>query len=273
MAGEAVRIAPAVLRLTAPNPSIMTGPGTNTYLVGERELIVVDPGPDDAAHRGTLLQVAGGRIRTIVVTHTHPDHAPGAAALAAATGAEVVGFDARDDFVPDRRAEDGTVVEVDGARLTALHTPGHASNHLCWLLADGGLLFSGDHLMQGSTVVVAPPDGDMAQYLDSLRRLLDLGSSLQAVAPGHGARMDDPAAAVEAVIAHRRWREEEVRRALRRAGQATVDDLLPDVYAGTAEVLLPVARMSLWAHLRKLAADGAAAGDDPQRVDTSWRAL
>jgi len=129
--GRPVPVARGVVRVTAPNPGMMTGPGTNSYLIGERDLVVVDPGPDDAGHLDLLAEVGAGRIRTIVVTHTHPDHAPGAAGLAARTGAEVIGFSERDGFVPDRAVGDGFELAGEGFTLRAVHTPGHASNHLC----------------------------------------------------------------------------------------------------------------------------------------------
>ena len=270
--GGPVALSSRVVRVTAPNPGLMTGPGTNSYLVGTDELVVVDPGPDDAGHLERLAELGAGRIRRVVVTHTHRDHAPGAAGLAARTGAEVAGFGPGEAFTPDRVVGEGSVVPVEGATLLALHTPGHASDHLCWLLQEEGLLFSGDHVMEGSTVVIAPPDGDMARYLDSLRRLLGLEPPLRAIAPGHGSLIVDPAAAVRAVVDHRLAREASVGTALRAVGRATVDELLPTVYADVADELLPVARMSLWAHLRKLADEGRARGEDPSDIAAPWDA-
>jgi glyoxylase-like metal-dependent hydrolase (beta-lactamase superfamily II) len=251
---------------------MMTGPGTNSYVVGTTELVVVDPGPDDAGHIEALAAFGRDKIRWIVVTHTHPDHSPGAAALAAASGAEVIGFDARDGFEPDQSVADGFTLAGEGFTLRAVHTPGHASNHLCWLLGEERMLFSGDHVMGGSTVVIAPPDGDMAVYLDSLRRLLVLDPPLSTIAPGHGALLVDPAAAVEGVITHRLERETKVAGALAGAGRATVDELLPIVYTDVGDELLPVARKSLWAHLRKLAAEGGAQSTDVDDIESSWSA-
>lgn len=261
VAGRPDTVGDGLVRVTAANPGMMTGPGTNTYLVGSGDLAVVDPGPDDAAHLDAVVSAAAaarGRIRWVLVTHTHPDHAPGAAALAARTGAEQIGHSARDGFVPDRTAGDGFVLEGPAFSLRALATPGHASNHLCWLVEGEGVLLTGDHVMHGSTVVISPPDGDMAQYLASLGRVLDLGPSLRTIAPGHGRLIADPAGTVRAIVAHRLQREEAVARALSAQGPATVDELLPTVYADVDDRLLPVARRSLWAHLRKLAADGRA---------------
>lgn len=270
--GRPVALSERVVRLTAPNPGMMTGPGTNSYLVGTAELVVVDPGPDDAGHLEALAGLGRGRIRWIVVTHTHPDHSPGAAPLATLTGAEVIGFDGRDGFEPDRPVSEGFTLTGEGFSLRALHTPGHASNHLCWLLTDERMLFSGDHVMGGSTVVIAPPDGDMTLYLDSLRRLLRLDPPLATIAPGHGPLLVDPAATVDAVIAHRLHREALVADALADAGAGpvTVDELLAVVYTDVADELLPVARKSLWAHLRRLAEQGRARSDDPDDPDASW---
>ncbi|HML00988.1 MAG TPA: MBL fold metallo-hydrolase [Acidimicrobiales bacterium] len=270
--GRSVALATGLVRVTAPNPGMMTGPGTNSYLVGTAEVAVVDPGPDEASHVDALVEAGQQRIRWIVVTHTHPDHAPAAAPLAERTGAEVLGFGPRDGFVPDRSVGEGFELAGDDFCLRALHTPGHASNHLCWLLEGERVLFSGDHVMQGSTVVIAPPDGDMAAYLRSLRVLLDLDPPLRAIAPGHGSLIEDPAAAVSAVVAHRLDRERAVTRALSAAGRARVDDLLPFVYADVHEALYPVARYSLWAHLRKLASDGLARSDDAGDIEASWQA-
>ena len=261
------------MRVTAANPGIMTGPGTNTYLVGTTELVVVDPGPLDEDHAIAVAAAGGGRIGRIVVTHTHRDHAPGSARLAQLTGAEVIGFGPAEGFRPDRSVRDGVAVEVRGVTLRAVHTPGHASDHLCWLLEQEATLFSGDHVMEGSTVVIAPPDGDMTAYLESLRRLRGLDPPVSAIAPGHGRMIGDPAGVIDAVVAHRRRREEAVAAALGAAGTTTVDELLPVVYAEVATELVPVARFSLWAHLRKLRAEGRAETDNAEDFWAPWRAV
>ncbi len=267
----AVRLTPVVRRLLAPNPGMMSGPGTNTYLVGSDEVVVIDPGPDDEGHLDAVAEAGGDAIRWIVATHTHIDHSPGVAGLKARTGAEVLAFDSRDGLEVDRRLADGDHVGEWGAQLTALHTPGHASNHLCYYLATERLLFSGDHIMDGSTVVISPPDGDMGAYLDSLRRLQAI--DLAAIAPGHGHLIHDPTARVEDYLTHRLEREAEVLEALRRLGPATAEELVPGIYADVPEVLHPVAARSVWAHLRKLGDDGLATGDDPDDVARAWRAV
>ena len=262
------RLADRVVRVVAPNPGGMTGPGTNTYLVGTEEVVVIDPGPDDPEHLDTLVEVGGGRIRWIAVTHTHSDHAPGAAALRRRLGSGValVGHSARDGFIPDAAVTDGDSVGPAELGLRALHTPGHASNHLCFLLEEERLLFSGDHIMNGSTVVIAPPDGDMAAYLVSLERLR--GLDLEAIAPGHGDLIDEPMAKIDEYVSHRLARE----KALVDAGAATVEQLVPEVDAGVSPELHPIARFSLWAHLRKLAGEGRAVAGDPDDMATTWTA-
>jgi glyoxylase-like metal-dependent hydrolase (beta-lactamase superfamily II) len=280
--GRLDEVAPGVRRLTAPNPGLMTGPGTNTYLVGRVDPVVVDPGPADEAHAAAIRAAAAplGSIHTIVVTHTHVDHAPGAAALAAATGARVVGFGPAEGFEPDERAREGWTLRcaAPGGDLTlrALHTPGHASDHLCWLVEEEALLLTGDHVMHGSTVVIRPPDGDLHQYLASLARVRDGRPAVRTLGPGHGRLMDHVPEVIDALIAHRRGRHERVAGALALYGPGTVDDLLGEVYGDVTERQLPVARFSLWAHLRALAeegraeAPGVATGEDT--IETVWAA-
>jgi glyoxylase-like metal-dependent hydrolase (beta-lactamase superfamily II) len=268
--GRVDEVAPAVRRLTAPNPGLMTGPGTNTYLVGDRSPVVVDPGPDDASHTAAIVAAAApfGPIRTIVVTHTHVDHAPGAAALAAATGARVVGFADAEGFEPDERVGEGWSLRCPLASaapgtprhltLRALHTPGHASDHLCWLVEEHALLFTGDHVMHGSTVVIRPPDGDLHQYLASLARVRDEEPPIRLLGPGHGRLMDRVPEVIDALVAHRLGRHERVAEVLAQRGAGTVDELLAEVYGDVSERQLPVARFSLWAHLRALVEEGRA---------------
>jgi glyoxylase-like metal-dependent hydrolase (beta-lactamase superfamily II) len=275
--GQPVELAPGLVRLTAPNPGLMTGPGTNTYLIGTSELAVVDPGPDDAGHRAALLEAVAvrGTLRHILVTHTHLDHSPGAAALVQATGARVVGFGPDEDFVPDLSVGEGWTLTLGPQTLEAVHTPGHASNHLCWLLREDRTLLTGDHVMHGSTVVIRPPDGDLGVYLDSLVKVRDLEPPLARLAPGHGRVMERVTEVIDGLIAHRLARHALVTGALRKAGEGGVEDLLPLVYADVTEAQLPVARFSLWAHLRHLAhQDRAEAVDgvaNEDTIETRWR--
>ena len=266
-------ISPMVRRIVAPNPGVFTGPGTNTYLVGVDEVVVVDPGPDlgeDTSHLDAVVGCGSGRIRWIVCTHTHPDHSPGAAALKERTGAEVLAFTSNENLTVDREIGDGFQLEGTEFRLTALHTPGHASNHLCYVLEGEQLLFSGDHIMNGSTVVIGPPDGDMAIYLEQLERLK--GLRLRAIAPGHGEVIDDPAAKVDEYLAHRRARETKVLAVLREQSPATVKELVGAVYDDVPEERHWIAESSLWAHLRKLVDDGLATATDRDSVEGSWSA-
>jgi glyoxylase-like metal-dependent hydrolase (beta-lactamase superfamily II)/8-oxo-dGTP pyrophosphatase MutT (NUDIX family) len=256
--GVAVRIAPRIVRITAPNPGVMTGPGTNTYLLGDAAsgVAVIDPGPAIEAHVQAIEDAAAGAIRWILCTHTHVDHSPGAAPLAARTGAPVLGmrakFPERQDatFAPVRELAHGERLEVGGCALRVLHTPGHASNQLCFLEENERLLFTGDHLMQGSTVVINPPDGDMAVYLASLRMLL--AEEIDYIAPGHGFLMGKPHEMVERVLVHRLARENKVLAGLATHGPATLDDLVPHVYDDVPPRMHPVASRSLLAHLIKL---------------------
>ena len=261
-----------VRRIIAPNPSMMTGPGTGTYLVGDDELAVIDPGPDIAAHLDRIAEVGDGRIRWVLYTHTHMDHSPGVAGLVERTGAVSVGFAAREgkaDPEPGVAAVEGAQVEVAGATLRALHTPGHASNHLCWLLEQESMLFSGDHIMNGSTVVIAPPDGNMTAYIDQLKRLRTL--DLQSIAPGHGKLIGDPAAKIEEYLTHRGQREAQILAELGPEPKS-VDDLVASVYPDLADALRPVARYSVWAHLRRLADGERALTEDPDDVGAAWTA-
>lgn len=267
------RIAREVWRIVAPNPGPLTGPGTNTYVVGSQRRLVIDPGPVDPVHLERILELTGGTVERIVCTHSHTDHSPGAAVLSARTGASVLGMPAPsvdcyqdETYRPGRVLQDCERVEGDDFALTALHTPGHASNHVCLLLEAGGLLFTGDHLMSGSTVVILPPDGSMRQYLDSLRRLREL--PVRDLAPGHGAVIQGAVAEIDRVIAHRLSREEKVIDALRQLEMPTLDLLLPVAYADVPAFMHPVARYSLLAHVLKLEQEGRVLRDGD-----SWRWL
>jgi glyoxylase-like metal-dependent hydrolase (beta-lactamase superfamily II) len=274
--GEAQEVAPGVRRILCLNPGPFTFRGTNTYLIGRGEVAVLDPGPEDAAHLAAILRATQAeRITRILVSHTHRDHSPGVAPLAAATGAPSFGFgphmtppDAGGEggdhaFRPDVTLPDGAAVEADAWRVTALHTPGHCANHLCFALETaegGGVLFSADHVMSWSTSVVSPPDGDMAAYMASLARIAARDDRLYL--PGHGPPLPDPAPFVAALAAHRREREAKVLDALRAARRATAAELVPPVYGPELDPrLAPAAARSLLAHLIKLADEGAAARD------------
>jgi glyoxylase-like metal-dependent hydrolase (beta-lactamase superfamily II) len=272
VAGEVVQVSPLVRRITAPNPGMMTGPGTNAYIVGTGELALIDPGPESEPHLNAMLAAVGDRLRWILCTHTHIDHSPGARALKAATGAEVLGMRAPNDgrqdtdFAPDRVLGHGEVLDCGDFALRAVHTPGHASNHLCYLLEREKLLFTGDHIMQGSTVVIGPPDGDMVAYLASLEALF--GLDLARIAPGHGHPIETPHDEVRRLIAHRLKREQKVMDAVAATGSpATLDELVAVVYDDTSPRLHPVARRSLHAHLLKLERDGRVSQNDER-----WKA-
>jgi glyoxylase-like metal-dependent hydrolase (beta-lactamase superfamily II) len=265
--GVASALSPMVRRVLGPNPGVMTGPGTNTYLVGIDEVVVVDPGVEDDAHLEAIVGCGGDRIRWIVCTHTHPDHWPGTAALKKRTGAEVMAFDARDGLEIDTPIGDGYRIEATEFRLKAVHTPGHASNHLCYLLEEERMLFSGDHIMQGSTVVIAPPDGDMAAYLDSLARVRAL--RLRSIAPGHGYLIDDPNAAIDEYVAHRLEREQQVLAAVS-SGDQTTAEIVTRLYVDLIDELVPRARQSVHAHLRKLAAEGSVTANDVDDPEATW---
>ncbi len=276
---QAVALRPHVLRLTAPNPGLMTGPGTNSYLVGAAATgwIVIDPGPDEAAHIERLWQAAGGDIRLMVCTHSHADHAPAARPLQALCRARggpvppVLGLpsapSARADshFVPDRALADGETLALpaaDGAvrhALQVIHTPGHAANHLCLLLAGragDGLLFSGDHILNGSTTVINPPDGNMTAYLDALDALdaACVALGLGYILPAHGHVMAQARRVIAHLKDHRLAREAKVRVAMQARPQGTLDDWVALAYDDVPESIWPLAKRSLLAHVERLQA-------------------
>ena len=270
--GEVVTISARVRRMTAPNPGVMTGPGTNAYILGDESLAVVDPGPDIASHIERLIALVGDKLRWILCTHTHQDHSPAARAVCAATGAQVIGMPPPDDgrqdltFKPDWVRRDGERLHTAEFTLRAVHTPGHASNHLCYLLEEERLLFTGDHVMQGSTVVINPPDGDMIAYLTALERLLEF--DLAGFAPGHGRVIETPHDEVRRLIKHRLGREQKVVAALARLTRGDLDKLVGVAYDDVSEKLHPVARRSLFAHLLKLEREGRV-----RREAEEWVAL
>ena len=243
----------------AANPGMMTGPGTNSYLIGTQEtgIAVIDPGPPLTEHIDALIKAARGPIKWILCTHTHLDHSPAALELKARTGATLFGMppppypNQDQTFVPDVIVTHHQRLQVGGADLRVIHVPGHASNQVCYLHETEHLMFTGDHLMQGSTVVISPPDGNMATYLASLRLLQE--EQIDFLAPGHGFLMDKPKDAVDRVLIHRQDRENKVVAALKTFEQpVTLEELVPVAYKDTAEKLHKVAMRSLFAHLQKL---------------------
>lgn len=255
-----------VRRIVAGNAGMMTGPGTNTYLLGHREVAVLDPGPDDAAHFEAILAAAGSAIRWIIVTHTHPDHSPLAGRLAQRTGARVIGLpppsDGRQDesFAPQHMPGDGERLVLGDCQLIAIHTPGHASNCVCYLLEGERLLFTGDHVLEGVSPVILPPDGDMSAYLHSLDKLQS--HDFECIAPGHGGVMERGKETLTSLRAHRLAREAKVLRSLRLLAAATLDELTPVVYDDVAVERHRWARLTLQAHLIKLDREGLAGERD-----------
>ncbi len=286
--GVASEIAPGVRRLVAPNPGPMTDHGTNTYIVGRGNVAVIDPGPDSADHLQALLDELarnGERVTHILITHTHLDHCAGLAALQSATGALTAGFGsvglrqtntlgpggrsfADGRFAPDVRLRDGDVVSGENWEITALHTPGHAPDHLCFDYAPARALFSGDHVMGWNTSVIAPPEGHMGAYLQSLHRLLAFGH--EAFFPGHGGAIDQPQRLVKAFIMHRRWREHEIIEAMQ-SGARSVPEITARVYAGLPAHLERAAQLSVLAHLERLVENGRASVSGPISLEASFR--
>jgi glyoxylase-like metal-dependent hydrolase (beta-lactamase superfamily II) len=269
--GVLERVSPLIRRIVARNPGPFTFRGTGTYVVGQGRVAVIDPGPDLAEHVDALLTALRGETVThILVTHTHRDHSPAAAALKAAVGAPTYGFGPHGvtgasvesgadlDFVPDFPMSDGDAVEGPGWRLEAVHTPGHTDNHLCFALPQERALFSGDHVMGWSTTVIAPPDGDMARYMRSLDRLLARDDAVYW--PTHGGPIDDPPAHLRALREHRLARRAAVLAALGPRPKRPLD-LVPEVYGALDPRLVTAAAGSLLAHLIELAEGGEAVAE------------
>ncbi|MEM9284536.1 MAG: MBL fold metallo-hydrolase [Pseudomonadota bacterium] len=263
-------LSPLITRIIAPNPGPFTYTGSGTYLLqAADETVVIDPGPDDAGHIALLAEKAPRPIKTILITHTHADHSGGANRLQSLTGAVTYGFGphptqpvgsapALDEgadfgFAPDRELADGDRVPIEGLNLTAIHTPGHISNHLCFHLAEENALFTGDHMMGWATTVVAPPDGDMASYMKSLDLLLARDDAIYY--PTHGAPITEPRAFVEAVKAHRLGRDHAVMTALC-DGPRSIGDIVDEIYVGLAAPLKIAAGLNVLAHLEMHEAHG-----------------
>jgi glyoxylase-like metal-dependent hydrolase (beta-lactamase superfamily II) len=258
-------LSPLIRRVVANNPSLMTGPGTNTYLVGIDEVAVIDPGPDVAKHVESIVGAAmRERVRWVLLTHTHPDHWPAADRIRKKTGALVCAFGKfpKADEVKldlDLVLNDGDTIDGTEFRLEAIHTPGHAPNHLCYFLDEERSLFTGDHILNGTTTVINPQrGGDMVQYLASLDRLRKL-KRVARICPGHGDVMDDPAAVLDEYVAHRKQRERQIMRYLAK-GPAKITDVVAALYADTPDGLLEMAGRQVHAHLIKLKGEGKVAG-------------
>ena len=273
-----VQLLKNVQRLTAPNPGVMTGPGTNSYLVGDPATgyIAIDPGPADAEHLERLWRAAGGDIRMIVCTHSHPDHSPGAATLqqmcqrAGRAAPPILGLPsaptARADsqFTPDRSLSNDERLTLTGKglegeithTLQVVHTPGHAANHVCLLLREDGLLFSGDHILNGSTTIINPPDGNMADYLDALDRLDQLCAEhgVEFILPAHGHVLGEARAAIAQLKGHRLAREAKVIAAMQQLPEGTVEQWVELAYADVPPRMWPLAQRSLIAHVERIRA-------------------
>lgn len=286
--GRADTVSPLVRRLVCPNPGPFTQSGTCTYIVGRGRVAVIDPGPDLPAHAEALRAALDGEtVATILVTHTHRDHSPGARGLQAATGAPVLGcgphraarallsgeqnrLDAAGDrdYRPDREMREGDTVDGPGWTLTALETPGHTMNHLAFALAEEQALFSGDHVMAWSTSIVAPPDGAMGPYMASLDRLR--GRAETVYWPGHGGPVRDPQRFVRALAHHRRAREAAILDRLG-AGERTIPALVAAIYRGLDPALTGAAGLSVFAHLEDLVARGRATTDGEPSLEGEYR--
>lgn len=285
--GRADAVSPLIQRVIANNPGPFTFTGTGTYIVGRPDpgagVAVIDPGPLDDAHLAALLAaVAGRRVSHVLVTHTHRDHAPLARPFAEATGAPILAArppartvhvspapDEEEDetFAPDAVLADGEILAGDGWTLEALATPGHASNHLAFALREENALFSGDHVMGWSTTVVAPPDGDMAAFMDSLDRVIARGFST--LWPTHGGPVTEPGPFLAAYKAHRLLREAQVIGRLA-AGDRRISAIVPNLYAAVDSRLWPAASLSVWAHLIALEAAGRVAARPGPALDADW---
>jgi glyoxylase-like metal-dependent hydrolase (beta-lactamase superfamily II) len=281
--GEPRELTPGVLRLVANNPGPFTFKGTNTYLVGSSKLGVIDPGPEDEAHFDAILRAAAGRpITHILITHTHRDHTDGLLRLKEATGAKVCargrtrhakerlgtspsGAEFIDiAFTPDVVLAGGDETPAGDARLEVIATPGHAPDHLCFADRERKVLFCGDHVMAWNTTVVAPPEGNMADYMRSLERLLDRTETV--FYPGHGGQIEHPTRMVKAYIVHRRWREQAILDAIR-AGNTTIDRIVALVYSGLDQRLINAASLSVLAHVEHLIERGLVRSDGPPSLD------
>jgi glyoxylase-like metal-dependent hydrolase (beta-lactamase superfamily II) len=277
--GLAMTVSPLVKRVLAPNPSAFTYTGTQSYVVGKERLAVVDPGPDEPEHIAALLSAIDGRdVDVILCTHTHRDHSPAARLLAEATGAKVIGcapLSLKDDgprsdaafdptYAPDAIMGHGEVLTGPGWTLRAVATPGHTSNHLCYALDEDGVLFTGDHVMGWSTSVIAPPDGDMADYMASLQLLMEREDRIYL--PAHGEAVESPRRLVRGMIGHRRMREGQILRFIERNGPSQIPVMVAEMYKGVHPGLHGAAGRSVLAHLLDLETRGMVRRTD----DDGW---
>ncbi len=271
--GVAEEVAPGVRRIVANNPGPYTFLGTNTYLVGEGRVAVIDPGPADKRHLEAIAAATKGeRVSHIVITHSHRDHCEGARPLQEMLGGELVAYGPTGSargagapglgsafvdagFVPDRRVEDGDVVKAPGFALDVIHTPGHAPDHLCFALVGKRTVFTGDHVMGWNTTVIAPPEGNMADFLASMEILLKRNDKV--FLPAHGGRIQTPQRVVKAYIMHRQWREQTILACLE-AGPRTIPEIVAKTHAGLDPDLKTAAALSVFAHLQYLIARGLA---------------
>jgi glyoxylase-like metal-dependent hydrolase (beta-lactamase superfamily II) len=287
--GFVQQVVPGLRRVLADNPGPLTFKGTNSYIVGTGEVALIDPGPEDEAHRKVILDELsrnGERISHIVLTHTHFDHCEGLRPIAEKTGASVLGYgsdtpsrrEIKDnpasrrfldlDFVPDETLRGGEVISHGDWKLEAIFTPGHAPDHLCFALGDGKTLISGDHVMGWNTSVVAPPEGDMGDYIRSLELLLKRPETIYF--PGHGGRIDQATRLVKALIMHRRWREAQILDCLR-DGLETIDSIVPRIYDGLASSLHGAAAYSVYAHLILLVQSGQVLAEQRNDIHSRFR--
>ncbi|WP_424813879.1 MBL fold metallo-hydrolase [Roseococcus sp. YIM B11640] len=274
--GEVEQVAPGVRRILCNNPSAFTFRGTNTYIIGEGDSVaILDPGPKDMDHLASIAAALKGETVThILVSHTHNDHSPGARSVRAWSGAKTYGFGPHTpgveggdhDFKPDVTVPDGGIIEGKGWRLTALHTPGHCANHLCFSLEGTGILFSADHVMSWSTSVVSPPDGNMRDFMKSLAKLRAREGKDTLYLPGHGPKLPDPMPFLDGLSLHRQKREARIVAALREHGPAAVAALVGAVYGPLDPRLVGAAGRSMLAQLIMLEEDGAVS-----REGEAWR--
>ena len=277
--GEADQVTPLIRRVVANNPSAFTYTGTGTYIIGQGEVAVIDPGPMIDAHVEALMKALEGETVThILITHTHSDHSPAAAPLKKLTGAKTYGYgphgggqgeeDGDMDFVPDVEVRHGDIIEGDGWTMECVHTPGHTSNHICFALKEENALFTGDHVMGWSTSIVSPPDGNMFDYMNSLRLLLERDDAVYW--PTHGAPIRDPKPFVKSFIAHREEREAQIIEQIK-AGHHHIKEMVPIIYAAVDKRLYPAAARSVYAHILGMVEDERLAADGEATLDAAYR--